>query len=58
MVEEEGVKGNGDPILCGQEDSDEKERIQRVQPMLTLFAVKLRKLLHVSKLGFSKECLQ
>ena len=54
----EVVRGNGDPILCEQEDSEEGERFQRVQPMFTLSPVKLRKLLHVSMLGFSKECLQ
>jgi hypothetical protein len=52
------MRGNGDPMLFEQEDSDEEERFQRVQPMFTFSSVKLRKPLHASKLGFSKECLQ
>jgi hypothetical protein len=52
------MRKNVDPMLCEQEDSEEGERFKRVQPMFTLSSVKLRKLLHVSMLGFSKECLQ
>jgi len=54
----EYIIGNVDPIPFEHADSAKRERFQRVQQAFTLSQFEGRKILHISKLRLSKECLQ